>query len=133
MKILENEDLGKLLLRVAVGFLMLFHGINKLIGGVGGLEEMFISMGLPSFFAYGAYVGEVMAPLMLVTGYKVRFASIIIIGTMVVAILTAHIGDILSLNKQGAWAIELPMFYILASLSILLLGSGKYVLGNKLK
>jgi putative oxidoreductase len=34
-KKLACDDLGKLLLRLAVGGLMLFHGLHKLFGGVG--------------------------------------------------------------------------------------------------
>ena len=131
MKLLENEDLGKLVLRVAVGFLMLFHGIDKLINGVGGLDGMFTSIGLPGIFAYGVYVGEVLAPIMLLIGFRVKIAAVLVAGTMVVAILMAHIEDIFALNEHGAWAIELQMFYILASLAILFLGSGKYSIDKK--
>lgn len=126
MDMLKNEDLGKLVLRVAVGLLMLFHGIDKLINGTGGLDGMFTSIGLPGFFAYGVYLGEVLAPIMLLIGFRVKIAAVLVAGTMVIAILMAHIEDIFALNEHGAWAIELQMFYILASLSILFLGSGKY-------
>ncbi len=125
-KTFQNEDTSKLVLRVAVGFLMLFHGIAKITHGVGFLEGMFSSMGLPAFFAYGVYLGEVVAPIMLIIGYKVRVASILIAGTMVVAIVMAHSGDIFALTKHGAWAIELLVFYILAAMAIFFQGAGKY-------
>ncbi len=131
MNILENENLGKLFLRIAVGFLMLFHGIDKVTNGLGGMVGMFSSMGVPGFFAYGAYLGEFIAPIMIIIGYKVRLGAFLVAGTMVVAILMAHIGDIFALNEHGAWAIELQMFYILASLAILFSGAGKYAIGKK--
>lgn len=127
----QSEDASKLILRLAVGFLMLFHGVAKIFGGVGFLEGMFSSMGLPAFFAYGVYVGEIIAPLMLIVGYKVRLAAVLVAGTMVVAILMAHMGDIFALTKHGAWAIELQMFYILASAAILFQGAGKYSIDKK--
>ena len=34
-KLLSHDDFGKLLLRLAVGGLMLFHGLHKLFDGVG--------------------------------------------------------------------------------------------------
>lgn len=37
-KTLTHEDFGRLLLRLAVGGLMLFHGLHKAIDGVGGLQ-----------------------------------------------------------------------------------------------
>ena len=128
---LHNEDVAKLLLRVCVGVLMLFHGIAKISGGVGFLEGMFSSMGLPAFFAYGVYLGEVLAPIMLIVGYQVRIASILVAGTIVVAILMAHMGDIFMLTEHGVWAIELQMFYILACAAILFQGAGKYSIDKK--
>jgi len=124
------DDSAKLVLRLAVGFLMLFHGISKLTNGVSGLEGMMQSNGLPSFFAYGVYLGEVLAPLMLIFGIRVRLAAILIIVTMLTAIGMAHADDIFVVKKQGAWAIELQMFYVLASLSILLQGAGRYSIGS---
>ena len=120
------DNSAKLVLRLTVGFLMLFHGVSKLTNGVSGLEGMMESHGLPSFIAYGVYIGEVVAPLMLIFGIRVRLAAVLIIGTMLVAIGLAHPNDIFVVKKQGAWAIELQMFYVLASLSILLQGAGKY-------
>lgn len=120
------DDSAKLILRFTVGFLMLFHGVAKLTHGVSGMESMFANAGLPSFIAYGAYLGEVLAPLMLIFGFKVRIASVLIIGTMGVAIGLAHSSDIFVITKQGAWAIELQMLYLLGSVCILLQGAGKY-------
>ena len=58
---LSHDDAGKLLLRLAVGGLMLFHGIHKLIDGVDGISGMLAAQGLPGFIAYGVLVGEVVA------------------------------------------------------------------------
>jgi len=124
------DNSAKLVLRLAVGFLMLFHGVSKLTNGVSGLEGMMESNGLPAFFAYGVYLGEVLAPLMLIFGIRVRLAAALIIVTMLVAIAMAHPNDIFVVKRQGAWAIELQMFYVLASLSILLQGAGRYTIGN---
>ncbi len=48
---LSCDDLGKLLLRLAVGGLMLFHGLHKLFGGVGFISGMLVEKGLPGFIA----------------------------------------------------------------------------------
>ena len=56
-RMLSHEDFGKLLLRLAVGGLMLFHGLHKLIGGVDGISAMLVAKGLPGFIAYGVLVG----------------------------------------------------------------------------
>ena len=63
-------DLGKLTLRLSLGGLMLFHGFTKL-GNSGALQWIggqLGAAGLPEFLAYGVYVGEIVAPLMVVRG-----------------------------------------------------------------
>jgi putative oxidoreductase len=123
----HHSDLAKLLMRFAVGGLMLFHGVHKLVAGVGGIEMMLMKAGLPAFMAYGVYVGEVIAPLMLLIGWRVEMAAVIIVVNMLFAIFLAHWGDIFSLSQHGAWAIELQMFYVLSALNIFFQGAGKYI------
>lgn len=78
MKLLEkNTDLGILILRLSVGILMLLHGIAKLSHGAEGIEQMLAASGLPSFIAYGVYVGEVIAPLLIILGLGTRAAAAI--------------------------------------------------------
>lgn len=50
---LRNQDLGLLVLRISVGGLLLFHGVAKLLHGVGFIEGMLAALGLPGFIAYG--------------------------------------------------------------------------------
>lgn len=52
-RVLTHEDFGKLLLRFAVGGLMLFHGLHKLFAGIDGISGMLIAKGFPGFIAYG--------------------------------------------------------------------------------
>lgn len=128
-----QEDLGKLILRVTVGVLMLFHGVSKLIHGVGFIEGMVTSHGLPAFIAYGVYVGEIVAPLMLIAGFYTRIAAAVFAFNMVVAIGLAHMGDILKLGDHGQWAVELQMFYLFTAVAIALLGAGRYSVDYKRK
>jgi putative oxidoreductase len=121
------DDVGRLILRVAVGGMMLLHGISKMQSGVGKLGEMLRGRGLPEFVAYGVYVGEVIAPVMILAGFCTRSAAAIVGFNMIVAIGLAHSGDIFKLSGHGGWAIELPMFYLLGSAALMCLGGGKYV------
>ncbi|MFW6307384.1 MAG: DoxX family protein [Campylobacterales bacterium] len=126
MGFFNNPDFGKLILRVGVGFLMLFHGFAKIVGGIGFIKGMVVKNGFPEFLAYGVYVGEVIAPIMLLIGLQTRVAATIIAVTMLMAIYLVHPNEVFVLGNHGAWAIELPAFYIFASLAILFLGAGKY-------
>ena len=125
------DDWGRLVLRVSIGGTMLVHGVSKLFGGVGGIAGLLESRGLPAFLAYGVYVGEVIAPIMLILGFYARPAATILVFNMVVAILLAHSKDIVTLNKHGGWAVELPSLYLFGSVAIVLLGAGHIAVGRR--
>lgn len=121
-----GENLAKLILRVMVGGMMLFHGIHKVQHGIGWIKGMVKSQGLPEFIAYGVYIGEVVAPLLLIVGWMSRVWAGVIALNMLVAIYLAKMPYFMELGEHGSWAVELPMFYLLSALSIMLLGSGSY-------
>lgn len=123
-----NDSIAKLLLRLMIGGMMLFHGWSKIVNGVAGIQGLFASKGIPTFVAYGVYLGEVISPLLILIGFYTRINALVVVGTMVVIILTAHMGDIFTVTKHGAWGIELQMFYLLGALAIFFLGAGKYSL-----
>src|SRR3546814_17582336 len=73
---------------------------------------MVVSYGLPGFFAYGALIGEVLAPLMLLFGFYARIGAIIVAINMLFAFGLAHLGQIGQLNDQGGWALELQGMFL---------------------
>lgn len=120
------EDWGKLLLRLAVAGLLIFHGIAKLKNGVGWMAGPLAGLGLPAFVAYGAYVGEVIAPIFVLLGKWARIAGLVIAFNMTSAIVIALRDKMFTLNMGGGWAIELELLFLLGGVTIFLLGSGKY-------
>jgi putative oxidoreductase len=126
----NQPDIAKLFLRLSVGGLMLFHGIHKMIHGIGGIKSMTVSAGLPEFFAYGVYIGEVVVPIFIILGLYARVASAVLGLNMLMAIGLAH-GFSLALTKTGALSIELPLMYFVMSVLVVLLGSGKYAVNSK--
>lgn len=127
---LENADLGKLIVRLTLGGLLLFHGIAKLLNGVGFIEAQLASHGLPTILAYGVYIGEVIAPLMVILGYQTRIGALIIIFNMIVAIALVHGHQLLTLGNNGGWALELQGFFLFIAFALLFLGPGRYKLKN---
>ncbi|MDD5358766.1 MAG: DoxX family protein [Sulfurovaceae bacterium] len=119
-------DIGKLLLRVMVGGLMLFHGVAKISHGIGFIEGTLIAKGLPQMMAYGVYIGEVVAPIMLLIGFKSRIAGAIIAFNMLMALFLVHSNEMLRISETGGLTIELQLFYLLSSIAIMFFGSGKY-------
>lgn len=126
----DNTDLGKLIIRLTLGGLLLFHGISKLLHGVGFIEGMLANHGLPAFLAYGVYVGEVIAPLMVILGYQTRIGALLIVFNMLVAFVLVHTGQLLSLAGSGGWALELQGFFLFTAVAVIFLGPGRYKLKN---
>ena len=126
MTALRSDDGGKLVLRMAIGALMLLHGIAKLKSGVGGIEGMLTSSGLSPALAYLVYVGEILAPLGLILGVFTRISAAIVLVNMLFAIGLAHLGQVFSLTKSGGWGIELQALFLFGSLAVVLLGPGRF-------
>lgn len=130
-RMLTHEDFGKFLLRLAVGGLMLFHGLHKLFAGIDGISGMLVAKGLPGFIAYGVLVGEVIAPCLIILGILTRPAALVLAFTMIVAWLMVGMNETWALDKTGAWAIESLVYFFVAGLAIAFLGAGKFALGSK--
>lgn len=126
-----TDDLGKLILRFTLGFLMLFHGYDKLTNGIDGIKFLVTKDGLPEFLAYGVYMGEIVVPILIILGFFTRISSIIYAGTMFFAIYLAHTQDIFAISEKGAWGIELQGLFMLGALALAFLGAGKYSIDKK--
>jgi len=124
------EHIGKLILRLMLGGLMLFHGLNKVMHGVGFIQGLVVAQGLPEILAYSVYLGEILAPVLLILGWKSRVWAGVIAFNMAVAIYLTQMSAFLKLGAHGAWTLEVPMFYLLTALAIAFLGSGKYAIAR---
>ena len=124
------DDQGKLVLRVLLAVLILFHGVSKLIGGVGMIGGMLAKAGLPAVLGYLVYIGEVLAPLLILVGLFTRAAALVIVVNMIVALLLVHTKQFFTLNDTGGWALELQGMYLGSAIAIALLGAGRYSLGG---
>ncbi len=125
------DDIGKLILRLTLGILMLLHGIAKLRYGVSGIEGMVTSHGLPGFLAYGVFVGEVIAPLMVIAGWNTRIGGAIMALNMIIAIALAHSTQLFAIGKQGGWELELQGFFLFTAVTVALIGPGKFSLNRR--
>ncbi|MGQ0751993.1 MAG: DoxX family protein [Betaproteobacteria bacterium] len=125
------DDVGKLILRLTVGVLMLLHGISKLTRGVSGIEKMLEGVGMPSYFAFGAYVGEVIAPILVIIGFYSRVGAVLIVFSMLFAVGLAHRADLFLLGRSGGWALELQAFFLLTALALAFMGPGRYSINRR--
>lgn len=120
------EDIGKLVLRITTAGLILFHGISKIIHGVGFMAPALADFHLPGFVAYGVFLGEVVAPMFLIFGLWTRLASLVVVINMVMAILLEAHRNAFVIQRTGAWGLEAEAFYLLTALVIFLIGAGRY-------
>jgi len=125
-----SSDLAKLILRVTLGVLILLHGIAKIKGGPGFILDVVGKAGLPSFIAYLVYIGEVLAPVLLIIGLFTRVAALIVAVNMLFALALVHASQLFSLNQQGGWQLELQGMYLFTAVAIALMGAGRLSVGG---
>lgn len=126
----RSEDTGKLILRVALGVLILMHGVAKLTKGVDGIGGMLTAHGVPGVLAYLVYVGEIVAPVLLIMGLFTRPAACIVVVNMLVALWLVHQRDLFALTPMGGWKLELQGMFLFSALAVAFLGAGRLSVGG---
>lgn len=126
-----NEDSGKLILRLTLGILILLHGIGKITNGIEWIGPALNEAGLPAFFKYGVYVGELVAPIMVIAGFYGRIGAWLIAVNMLFAIGLAHWGELFVIENSGALAIEKQYMFLFSAIALALIGSGRYGVNQK--
>lgn len=121
---MKKLDIVSLILRLCFGATMLMnHGWGKFLKLIGDKPIKWadplgvgpeISLGLATF-------AEVFCAGALVIGLFTRLATIPLIVTMVVAVFIVHINDPFPKMESG-------LMYLIAYISILIIGGGKYSL-----
>jgi len=125
------DDAGKLVLRLTLGILVLLHGIAKLMNGIGPIEGMLVAKGMPAFFAWGAYIGEVLAPLLVILGLYTRIGALLIVANMLVAFVLVHTTHVFMINDSGGWQLELQGMFLFGAVAVALLGAGQYSVAGR--
>lgn len=129
---MKNFDLGLLILRVSLGLMMLPHSISKLDNGVENIQGILIERGFPVFLSYGVFVGEIVAPILMIVGLRTRLAAMIFVMNCIFIILLGPY-DITGLGKYGGWNAELPGLFLFGALTLVFTGGGKYAFSNQNK
>lgn len=112
-------DLALLLLRLSFGAFMLTHGIPK-IGMLSDPSTFGDPIGLgPTVSLVLAIIGEVVAPILVMIGFKTKWSAIPVIITMGVAAFIVHAKDDLGTKEHA-------LLFFFAFFVIFLAGAGKY-------
>lgn len=114
-----------LLFRLGVSLGLMTHGYGKFIKVIQGNFEFGDPIGIgPTFSLILAAIGEFIAPIFIILGWKTRLATLFPIMTMLVAFVIAHDGDPFT-RKEKAFV------YLIAFLSLYFTGPGKYSLDKE--
>ncbi|MFY9137685.1 DoxX family protein [Zwartia sp.] len=124
------DDIGKLVLRLSVGILLLMHGLFKLMHGIAGISALVQANGWPVWMAYGVFIGEIIAPALLILGLLTRASAVVIVLNMLIAVYLAHSHQLFHLTKSGGWLLELQGLYLFGALAIAFLGAGRFSVGG---
>jgi putative oxidoreductase len=127
----RGVDAALLILRLMLGILLLLHGIGKLPPPPTGIADMLAKANLPSVLAYGVYLGEIVAPILLIVGIWTRLAAIIVAVNMIFAVLLVHAGELFSLGQQGGYALELQAMFLFVAVALALTGAGRFSVGGR--
>jgi putative oxidoreductase len=102
------------------------HGLAK-VRDNSFVQSEVLDAGLPAWMAYGVYIGEVVAPVLLIIGLFTRVAAGLVAIDMLFAMGLVHFpGDLTSVTPTGAWGVELPMMFMLGAIAIALIGPGRF-------
>ena len=120
-----KKDIGLALLRIVPSALLLTHGIPKFQKLIGGDFEFADPIGIgatPTLFL--AVLGEFICPILLILGFKTKWAAIPPALVMAVAAFVVHSADPFGTKEK---AILFLGFFLV----IFLLGPGKYSLDKE--
>ena len=123
---MAREDAGKLILRLAVGLLILLHCIAKILHGLGDVATSLERFHIPIFVGYLVYVGEVIGPLLMMAGLWTRIAAFLVAANMTVALLLGHPHELFAMTDHGGLLLEVQWLYLLGAVAVALLGAGRY-------
>lgn len=122
-------DEGMLVLRAVLGWVMFYHGTEKLLGwwggeGLDGAADFFARQGFrpPRLMATVAGATEAAAGALLVLGLLTPLACLMLIGTLV-NVVALHLRNGLSRKRNGY---EYELVLLAAAVSVLLAGPGAW-------
>lgn len=125
---MRSQEIGALVLRLALGGLVLAHAWLKLfVFTPAGTAGYFASLGLPGALAYLTITVEVLAGVALVLGFRTRIAALALVPVLLGAVVMVHGAAGFWFNsKGGGW--EFPVFWAVALVVQALIGDGAYAL-----
>ncbi len=136
----DGNDNAALIARLALGIAILPHGLQKLLGMLGGYGfgptvEFFTGIGVPAFIAVLIILGESFGALFLILGLISRVSAAGIALIMLGAVFMVHLPNGFFMNWYGAQKGEGFEYHLLAlglALIVVLRGGGRWSLDGRI-
>ena len=117
-------------MRLGLGGLILFHGVHKLLTGLDPVKTLLTSHHLPEALSYVVYLGEIVAPVLIILGLFTRVGGLLIALEVLALVVLGGIPQVVAISADGGYALELEALYFTAAVSVALLGAGRIGLGR---
>lgn len=123
----QNTAYAATILRVALGVMLLAHGLLKImVFTLPGTVQFFESVGFPGWLAYLVVAAEVGGGVLMLAGVMTRWVSLALVPVMLGAISVHWTNGWVFSAPNGGW--EYPAFLAVALLVQALLGPGAFAL-----
>ena len=120
MKNSLKSNLGLALLRIAPSAMLMAHGIPKLQKLIDGNYDFGDPLGIgPAPTLFLAVLAEVICPILIILGFKTRWAAVLPALTMLVAAFVVHGSDPFGVKEKA-------LLFLTCFICIILLGPGKF-------
>ncbi|MED4454128.1 DoxX family protein [Metabacillus fastidiosus] len=117
-----KNELGALILRIALGTLFFVHGLVKFQDGIENTVGWFASIGLPGFMAYSVALTELIGGIALIIGLATRLVSALYTIIMIGAVIKVKLSLGLLGNGQMA-GYELDLAFLAIAIYLFINGS----------
>jgi len=114
------QPLALLVMRLALGAVMIAHGYGKVFGGMQKFTAMVGGMGMPWWLAYAAAYTEFAGGILIILGLITRLVGLAMAVEMAVAIWKLHWK--IGLAKPGGY--DLPLAVGVIALALIFFGAG---------
>jgi putative oxidoreductase len=133
LRVLDRlQPLALLVMRLALGGIMLAHGYHKVFGGLHHHAQYVSGLGLPGWLGYVSSFTEFLGGLLILAGFFTRIAAFAVLIDLAVAIWKVHLhnGLIGSPDRPGS---ELALAASALAFALIFLGGGPIAIDHVLR
>ena len=126
---INYKDSTLLLLRVAIALIFIYHGSQKLMNASGTMS-FFTSLGLPGWAGVIIGIIEVVAGLLVLSGFYYKWANYVLALVMVGALILVQIPGVFKSGAIGA-GFERDVLILITTLVLASNGPGHFSIHKK--